>query len=241
MLNILRRYIQKTGFDLRRHNILNNSHYQQMMLLDKLKINQIIDIGANQGQYALELISSGFKGGILSMEPLSVEYEKLKAKASKHNNWLVKRCALGNFDGEIPINISLNSVSSSIFPIMDAHLKAEAESRYISQESAPIFKLDSIFEEYIFIKDKIFLKIDTQGYEFEVLQGASKSLPKIMGLKIELSLRELYQGQKNWIDVINFLEKNHFELWGIHPIFADNLDFRILQVDALFIRNYKFK
>lgn len=102
------------------------------------------------------------------------------------------RCAIGAYDGEVEINIAGNSVSSSILPMMESHASAAAGSVYIATEKVPIFRLDTIATPYLGKAHKPFLKIDTQGYEWQVLDGASTILPQMSGVLCELSLVPLY-------------------------------------------------
>jgi hypothetical protein len=81
-----------------------------------------------------------------------------------------------------------------------------------------------------------FLKVDTQGYEWEVLEGATATLPRIRGILCELSLVALYEGQHLWMDVVQRLGQQGFCVWAIQPGFTDPRDGRTLQADAVFIR-----
>lgn len=79
-------------------------------------------------------------------------------------------------------------------------------------------------------------KIDTQGYEWEVLSGAQMTLPHVQGIYCELSLVEMYKGQLLWMDMVNRLSERGFALWSIDRGFTDNLNGRTLQVDAAFFQ-----
>ena len=97
-----------------------------------------------------------------------------------------------------------------------------------------IKKLDSIFNDYCEVKDKIYLKIDTQGFEKHVLNGALKSITKIFAIQIELSLVQLYEASPTYLEIIEFMSKNNFELCGVEPGFSDYQNGRVLQFDGLF-------
>ena len=205
------------------------------------KIDMIIDVGANQGQTGLGLRHDGYKGKILSFEPLKNEYNKLLNVSNNDPLWTIApRCAIGNFDGDIDINIAGNSGSSSILPMMDIHTSAAPNSTYIGIQNVPIYKLDSIYQKYIDNHSKsILLKIDTQGFEWEVLDGSTELLKIVTGVTLELSFAELYAGQKLWIDIVNRLESLGFKLWSIYPGFSDNTNGRMLQIDATFYKKIK--
>ena len=121
--------------------------------------------------------------------------------------------------------------------MLKAHQDAEGNSTYIGAEVVRMSKLDSIYTSYVNPDSKIFLKIDTQGYEDRVLRGASKLLEQVVGLQIELSLTPLYRDQILFDEMIDNLKKIGFELWSIAPVFSDLKTGRLLQVDATFFRN----
>ena len=231
LLSILNLYIQKKhpGVD---------SDDQLVKILAHFKINYIIDIGANIGQFSETILSTGFKGGIISFEPLSSAYKVLLKNSSNYLNWKVhKRCAIGNIDGNISINISKNSVSSSILPVSKTHVEASNDSKYIGSESVEIFKLDTVFANNIEIENKnVFLKIDTQGYEWDVLLGADLLLNHTLVILCELSYTNLYNGQKQWLDIVLKLKSLGFELWAIQYGLTEAQSGRSLQSDGIFYK-----
>lgn len=207
-------------------------------VFQKFEIDMVIDIGANTGQFVSEIRRGGYEGKVVSFEPLSQAHRELLLSSVADHLWDVyPRCALGDHEGEVEINIAGNSESSSILPMLDAHQNAAPESAYQGKESACIKTLDSIAAEYLKDSRAPFLKIDTQGFEWEVLDGARNTLPHIQGILIELSLVPLYDGQYLWRDIIDRLEDLGFTLWSFKPVFSDPLSGRTLQVDGLFFRN----
>ena len=108
-----------------------------LKLLKYYNINKIFDVGANTGQYAETLFNNGYTGKIVSFEPFSKAYNTLLLKKNKNKQWIIaERCAIGEEDKEIFINISKNLVSSSILPILDGHLKYAPESQYFDTEKS---------------------------------------------------------------------------------------------------------
>tara|TARA_R110001583_G_C5440864_1_gene389846 strand:- start:276 stop:578 length:303 start_codon:yes stop_codon:yes gene_type:complete len=97
--------------------------------------------------------------------------------------------------------------------------------------------LDSIFENYYADKDNVYIKIDAQGYEKSILDGAEKSLENVSVLQIELSLVPLYQNSPIYTDMIEYLKTKGFELYGIEPGFSDQASGRLLQFDGVFVKN----
>lgn len=203
----------------------------------KFEIDLVLDVGANKGQFASEIRQCGYTGRIVSFEPLSQAHSELLQASAGDPMWeAYPRCALGDHDGEVEINIAGNSESSSILPMLEAHRSAAPESAYQGKETVPIKTLDAVAGQYLKGARAAFLKIDTQGFEWQVLDGARKALPHIKGILVELSLVPLYEGQHLWSEVIERLETEGFTLWAFKPVFYDRATGRTLQVDGIFYR-----
>lgn len=236
---IIRNTFNTFGLDLHRHRPQITLYNNIIKSLNHFKIDTILDIGANIGQFAISLRQAGYQGQIISFEPLSDAYAKLYEQAAIDPRWKIHpRCALGDRNGETKINISGNSESSSILEMMESHSIAAPESKYIGSESCPIHTLDFIAKNYLNKDSTVFLKLDTQGYEWQVLDGAIETLPLVHGILLEASMIELYSGQRLWKDFIQRLEKEGFEIWSIDQVFSDPKTGKTLQYDMVFFRRY---
>jgi FkbM family methyltransferase len=217
----------------------SNSDFEKQIVvaMKKKKIDVLFDIGANIGQFSQNVRIKGYKGKIVSFEPLTKARDKLLHQSKKDPNWIIHdRVAIGDRNDFVDINISKNSYSSSILPMLNLHSEAAIGSNYTGIEKTPIITLDSVTETYLDKYSNCFIKIDTQGYETKVLDGAIKTLKRAKGVLCELTLVPLYQGQDLWTDLILRLEKEGFILWSLERGFTDNRDGRTLQVDGLFIK-----
>jgi len=136
----------------------------------------------------------------------------------------------------VEINVAGNSASSSILDMMDSHKLAAPHSQYIDTEKVPLRRLDSLTEDYRDKYSNIFIKIDTQGYEHFVLEGAVKTLESVMGIQLELSLVPLYEGQLLYDDLVEKMELLGFNIWDISIGLIDPKSGRLLQVDIVFFR-----
>ena len=153
------------------------------------------------------------------------------------DNWNVfEPIALGNENSESILNISKNSVSSSLLKISDEHLDNAPESRFIDKQKTKQRKLEDIFSDFQIKEKNIFLKIDTQGYEFEVLKGAENILKDLKGILVEVSLTNLYEGQKDWLEIIEFIKKKGFHLWSVDRGFSNKKNGKTLQLDLCFFK-----
>lgn len=209
---------------------------RRLKLFNYLKINLVIDVGANIGNYGLELIELGYKGNIVSFEPINNAFKKLELNTKKHKNWIAFNNALGDFDGSTTINISKNSDSSSILDMLPIHLDSAPQSKYIAKENIIVKKLDTIYNEICKPNDSVYLKIDTQGFEKKVLDGAIHSIKTIKAIQIEMSITPLYESSLIYKDIIKFLEENGFKLASIENGFFNSNTGELLQFDGVFIK-----
>ncbi|MEO7294069.1 MAG: FkbM family methyltransferase [Ginsengibacter sp.] len=207
----------------------------RLKIMAHFDIDKLLDVGANIGQYSLEMRELGFKEEIISFEPLRAAYEQLKKVAKKDKNWVVNNYALGNENVESFINVSANSMSSSILNMLPEHIKSAPESEYVAKECIEIKKLDSVFELFFKEGDNIMLKIDTQGFERNVILGAENVLNKIRIIQLEMSVVPLYENEILFIDMINFLDSKGFELFSLENGFSDIKTGRLLQLDGIFV------
>lgn len=207
------------------------------MLADR-KVNVVFDIGANVGQFGKELRLAGYHGKIVSFEPLSSAHGRLTKVTKGDLNWIVApQMAIGSSDGPVDINVSADSVSSSVLDMLEVHVKAAPDSVYIGRESIAMRTLDTIAGEYLRDEDVLFVKVDVQGLEMEVLDGARRLFPRIVGLHLELSLVPCYRGQVGFDQVTGALRSAGFSLWLLSPGTVDEHNGRQLQVDTVFFRD----
>ena len=233
----IKQLLHAAGIEAHRFHPSASPLARLMAALRAFDIDLVLDIGANEGQFAKELREGGYTGRIVSFEPLSSAHGRLLQLSDGDTAWHVHpRCALGDRVGETELNISGNSLSSSILPMLSSHSTAAPESAYLGHESAPLITLDSVAPSYLDGAQAPFLKIDTQGYEWHVLDGALGTLPRVRGIQMELSLVPLYDGQRLWRECIERLGANGFVLWALEPMFVDPANGRTLQWDGLFFR-----
>ena len=233
----IKQVLRAAGIEAHRFHPAISQLARLKVALRYFNIDLVMDVGANEGQFARELRAAGYLGRIVSFEPQSAAHGRLLQASTRDSAWHVhERCALGDRPGEIDLNISGNSVSSSILPMLTSHRNAAPDSDYVGHESAPLITLDSIAPRYFDGARAPFLKIDTQGYEWHVLDGAFATLPRVRGIQIELSLVPLYEGQRLWRECMERLEAEGFVLWALQPAFVDPATGRALQCDGWFFR-----
>ncbi len=209
-----------------------NTHL--ITLFEKLDINCVLDVGANMGQYAGNLRRAGYKGLIISFEPVGECYEYLKKQESE--NWIIHKLALGSEQKSMEINITNKSVFSSFLkPNEYSDQRFNQSARIDHTETVEVKRLDDIFDDIIKIDHpRIFLKLDTQGFDLEVLKGATQSLKHVAGLQSEISCKAIYSGMPSHIESLQFIEQLGYEITDIYPLAHDKQDMSLLEFDCVF-------
>lgn len=233
----LRRWIRRAGYDLSRFDPETHPLARRKQLLRSLDIDLVIDVGANSGQFAYQLRHDiDYDGRIVSFEPLSSAFTLLQANARNDPNWSVYNFALGDIEGVNEINIAGNSVSSSLLAMLPSHVQAAPSSAYIDQEAIEVRTLDSVFGGLRASDHNVYMKIDTQGFEANVLRGADNSLMEIDIVQIEMSLVPLYGTELLFDELYKIMADKGYCLVSIEPGFSDRNSGRLLQVDGVFQR-----
>lgn len=214
---------------------LNSEKKLLAHLFVKKNIDYVVDIGANTGQFAKELLKMGYNNNILSFEPLPKTYAILKNTADKYSFWKTENVAVGNETKKININVSANTESSSVLPMLNSHQHLAPQANYIGCIEVDMITLDGYFAN-IRASNNIFLKIDVQGFEENVLLGATKFLEKVKILQLELSFIPLYDTNKKYYQLIEEIEVKGFFLYSFLPAFVNNTTGQMYQMDALFCR-----
>lgn len=209
---------------------------RRIKLIDNYNIDVILDIGANIGQYGGEMRNLGFKGEILSFEPMKKAFSILEKNASKDKNWKVFNFSIGERNGETTINVAKNSVSSSLLENLPQLTESAPEAAFVEKETIEIKKLDSIFENLKLNGKNVYLKIDTQGYEEMVLIGAEKSLELITGIQIEMAFIPTYEGAITFDKMKTKLNDLGFHLMALENGFYDKKTGKQLEIDGIFYK-----
>ena len=208
-------------------------------LFEMLQVDCILDVGANRGQYRDFLrIGVGFTGTIISFEPIAENVRVLTERAAADDRWTVLPLALGREDHPAEINVTVATEFSSFLRPGGAAISDIAALSMVERtETVQVRRLDSIFQDMIATHGakNIFLKMDTQGYDLDILQGAMRSLEWTRGLQSEVSVIPLYDGIKGYLESMAFMQDLGFHVTGMFPVRRDRL-LRVIEFDCVMRR-----
>ena len=209
------------------------------------EIDCVLDVGANVGQYRNFLRNEvGYAGLIVSFEPIPTAVQTLQELAQHDPKWMIVDCALGSVTGQATFNITKETQFSSFLTPDNTSTrslddgKAFAENNIVAQQVVvPVRTLDNCFPELERRHNcrNVYLKLDTQGFDLEVVKGAAQTLPKISALQTEASVVPIYAGMPNYVTSIETLQRCGFALSGIYP----NNDYfpRLIEFDCVMIKD----
>ncbi len=243
----LKKYVKRFGYEATHREYLEQKafSYHLEKVFKLLDVTCVLDVGANIGGFRDFIRNSvGFGGLILSFEPVKSNLEILNSMAETDSNWIIYDFALGDQDGEMEINVMKSSEMCSFKnPNNLANEDFQNANTIIDKEIVQIKKLDTIFP-MLQEKHKIenaYLKLDTQGYDMEVIKGAQESLRKVKALQTEISFIQLYEDMPSFSEVNQTLDVKGFDISGIYPVNRDS-QLRVVDFDCVMInRNNKSK
>ncbi len=185
-------------------------------LLLRLRVNCVVDVGANRGWFARHLRMLGFEGTILSIEPIPEDFQVIVEASAGDPRWQARNLALGATEGQRDFTVLRTAEGETVLSSFLAPTAlAAAEDRRIQVD---VRRLDSLLDE---LSDslppdpRVFLKVDTQGFDVEVVRGAEGWLDRIAGLQSEISVTPLYAGMPHYTDALAYYESLGFALMNL--------------------------
>jgi FkbM family methyltransferase len=207
-------------------------------LLARLEIDCVLDVGANVGQYHDFLRDRVlYEGPIVSFEPVSRHVQLLRDRAQGDGDWHIEGYALGAQDGSLPINVMASDQFSSFLQPDNSRVR-DFEGLNVPNhvETVTVRTLDVVLpvlqERFGF--ERPYLKLDTQGFDIEVLQGACDSLGAVKALQTEASVIGIYKGMPGYMDTIRYLGERGFDITGLYPVSRDS-SLRLVEFDCVMI------
>jgi FkbM family methyltransferase len=223
------------GLKLSRKQGLSAEDATLRQILEQHGISVVFDVGANVGQYAMRLRHLGYRGRIVSFEPQAAAYATLAKRAERDPQWQAIRSALGDRKGEAELNVSPNSVSSSFLPVLPKIREAWPGFAQTATETVQVDVLDLIYRRFAGPSESLLLKIDAQGYEPWVLNGARELVSACAIVQLEMALFHSYSGQKLLPELVELMSDLGFALVHLERGFSDTGSGYLLEVDGIFV------
>lgn len=236
---LIKNYLRPLGIELRRiptQKEIYEQERQKALWLSNMNIHTIIDIGANDGHFANKIHKILPNAQLYSFEPLKDCYEKLLNKFAEVKTFKAFNLALGNKEEKVEIHRSEYSPSSSLLPMTELHKTSFPFTKNKIIEEVYVVKLDDIVSQ-LQLQSKLLIKLDVQGFEDKVIEGGLNTFKQADVVLTELSVEELYQGQKLFDDIYQMLKSLGFEYRGNYEQLYHPEDGRVLQMDGIFIKN----
>ncbi|MBH1991979.1 MAG: FkbM family methyltransferase [Sphingomonadaceae bacterium] len=178
------------------------------------KVDCLFDVGANRGQYAtMARKDAGYRGLILSFEPNPAVFAELEKRAASDRQWHVFNMALSDFDGTASFNIMAADQFSSLKKPSDAQDAIFADRNKVTATvEMQCRRLDALLPELMTQHGfaRPFLKMDTQGHDMAVCEGAGDVLGRMLGVQTELGVRPIYEDGTNYRAMIDWLAARGF-------------------------------
>lgn len=212
------------------------------LLFSRLDITCVLDVGANDGQFRNFLRRRcGYRGFIVSYEPVGEVFERIEARARRDRRWIVENCALGAEDSHAPFNVMHDTHFSSflrpIVPDVDQPDLVDGNT-IVRTDLVEVRTLETALDRLPsrLAQGGIYLKLDTQGYDLTILRSAGESLSRIAALQLELSVKAIYDQAPGFADGVAALADFGFELTGLFPVTRDR-QLRVIEFDATAVRS----
>ena len=230
----IKRAARRMGYEVRQYTPLRSYTAAREQLFASLGIDVVVDVGANAGQYGTLLRELGFRGRLISLEPMPEAFAALERIAAADGSWSALRLAAADIDGEVELRVTADSRSSSVLARNErfADRPGWAPREVVA---VPARRLATLVPELLAPRDRAHLKVDVQGYERQVLDGAGGTLAGFDSLELELNVAPLYDGQAQLVDLLPLITELGFHMVSLEPILLDDRG-RLIELDGLFAR-----
>lgn len=222
----LRRLARRGGWVVRKQPILID------FLRDR-KVDLVLDVGANVGQFGAELRRWGYRGRIISFEPGSNAFGHLAHRIAADDRWTARQCAVGDTAGVVTLNVTRSTVLSSIMQQAPAIEGYGSGADIVATENVELVTVDAICASEN--SRRIFLKIDTQGYEQAVIGGIDVCVEQLCGIQLELPVLDLYDHNWPLPEAIAAMRTKGFELSQVFPVnYRVDDPISVTEIDCVF-------
>jgi FkbM family methyltransferase len=235
----LQRAARVVGLHVGRYPPVDSLAYHLQTLLRELEIDLVLDVGAHEGEFSAFLRDLGYAGDIVSFEPVRASFEALARARGGDKRWRGHNVALGAEDGELEMNIYSGSVFNSFLkPTETGSDRFKDITQLVRVDKVLVRRLEAVLGELLADKPtaRIFLKMDTQGYDLQVVRGAGARIAAIRALQTELAARPTYEGMPSLPEALAELAGHGFELTGMFPVARELDHLRVIEFDCVMCR-----
>lgn len=210
-------------------------HLQEIFA--KYSIDLVLDVGANRGQY-IDFIRTQveFDGPLICFEPDPGLAGDIEKKVTVDRHLKVYPLALGSENTEMEFNCMLNAEFNSFLTPDHSVVTHCDQNRVSERRSVQVRTLESMLDSlgYDALMPRIYLKMDTQGYDLEVMKGCGKYLEKIVAVQSEISFLPIYEGMPSYRESLDFFANLGFDVTGLFPVNRDPQK-RIIEMDCVML------
>lgn len=226
------------GLDVSRHPRYLSHDWLLRAVMSEAAVDLVIDVGAHWGSFVQAVRRLGYDGDVECIEPVASSFEQLRRVVAGDRRCRTHQLALGRRSGELEIflhpdqpwlnsALSLNDFGQGHFAAGDA-----------SSEHVPVERLDDFVDRLGLdvARRRVLLKVDTQGLDFDVLEGAAETLGHVVVLQVEVSAKAIYEseGRRTLGSQLDQLLSLGFDIVDLAPVARDGV--RVLEFDALLVR-----
>ncbi len=234
----VKRLLNERGWELRRLYPDTGIDTYLSFLLRQLRVNCVIDVGARHGDFVQLMRWIGYEGRVVSFEPVSSSMREMERRFAADPRWRGYQTALGSATAHMPINVTVGTNFSSLRAPNNYGQEHFPGIAVAGQEEVRVQRLDELIGEVIagILDPRVYLKIDTQGWDLEVLRGAARCLDLVVGAQAEMSILPVYEDMPSYSEAISEFRDAGFDVSAMFPVTRDD-DLRLVEFDCVFVRH----
>jgi FkbM family methyltransferase len=233
---VIKRTLRHLGYDLVRYPSRETYGEHVRELLKTLDIDLVLDVGAHHGEYGLLLRELGYAGRIISFEPVTVNFDVMAQCCAHDPSWQAHNLALGSEDADRSMNVMSDSFLNSF--LAPSKVRWHDGNRVERIDKVTVRRLDGLFDQMLndASAHNVFLKMDTQGWDLEVLRGADACISRIAAVQSEIPLKAIYEGMPSFLEVITECNRLGLEITGMFPVSRDTNNLAVVEFDCVTAR-----
>lgn len=217
--------------------VTRSQGYRLVHLSAARSVEVVVDVGARWGEFGRGMRANGYGGRIVSFEPVTGNFTRLSRRCDRDPLWECHQLALGSAPGRMDIQVTKDSAFSTFRPVSEFGRERYAGMvDVLKTEQVKVARLDEVWPEISRDARAVLLKLDTQGWDLEVLEGCGTVLDQVEVVQIEVTFRAIYEGSPLWTEAIGVLEGRGFALAHLFPV-ASQPDHELIEADCVLVRS----